>query len=262
MADNVVKVPKIRYLYSVIISVVFVTVIAVFADKLDMKSSMLPFVFMAAYDIANVLLVRRAAPRECFKLFMASVLTVFMIYKIISVFGIVNTYNDDGFFSDTESNFYFLFDLMMVINMVSTFFFLVFLRFMMSKQSIKNISKTSVKRFAVCAVILCLLAICDLLLWNFAKPYEDKFLDYVSTYSAEKWEKYPNKRIDMFADFEKNHSLDGMEKSEVEKLLGKPETDEGYEMGYDKNGHNILAVFYKDGAVTEYKIIQIKNKEK
>ncbi len=262
MTENVAKVSKIKYLYSVIISVVFVTVIAVFADRMDMKSSMLPFILMAAYDIANVLLVRRAAPRECFKLFMTSVLTAFVIYKIISVFGIINTYNDDGFFSDTESNFYFLFDVMMVINMVSTFFFLVFLRFMMSKQSIKNISKISVKRFAVCAVILCLLAICDLLLWNFSKPYEDKFLDYVSTYSVEKWEKYPNKRIDMFDDFEKNHELSGMKKEDVEALLGKPETDEGYELGYDKNGHNILAVLYKDGAVAEYKIIQVnKNKE-
>lgn len=258
MNNGVVKVPKIKYLYSVIVSVLYVIIIAVFADKFDMKSSVIPFVIMAVYDIINVILVKNASPRECFKLFLTSVLTVFVLYKVVSVFGIVNTYNDDGFFSDTESNFYFLFDAMMVINMVSTFIFLVFLRFMMLRRSIKTISKTSLKRFAVCVTVLCIISVGDLLLWNFAEPYENEFLDYVSTYSYEKWVNYPNKRITMFPDFEKNHGIKGMEQSKVEEFIGKPETEYGYEMGYDKNGHNILVITYKDGIVQEYKIIQLK----
>ena len=259
--NDVVKVSKLNYLYSAIASVIFVVIIAVFSEKMDVTSSYIPFLLIAAYDIFNIILVRRASPRECFKLFMMSVLIVFGIYKIITVFGIVNTFNDDGFFADYESNFYFIFDIMMVVNMVSTFFFLVFMRFMLSRQSIKNISKISVKRFVICTVILCFLAIGDLLLWNMAKPYEDKFLEYVSTYSPEKWEKYPSKRIDMFEDFEKSNDLHGMKKEDVEKILGEPELDEGYEMGFDKNGHNVLAIVYKDGTVAEYKIIQIKKKE-
>lgn len=252
------KLKKINYFYAFLIALVFAGVLFVFANKLDVNSSVVPFVLVTLFDIANVINVRRAAPRDCFVPFFVSSLTVFVLYKIVSVSSFLGMMESDGFLTDGEFAHSYGLDILMGSLVISSFIFNVILRFFISKQKLRNISRVSRRRFGITFGGLILIFALSVASWSLAAPYKEEYLDYVSTFSSEKWEAFPQSRINMYEDFEKNYGSTVFSADKIAELLGEPDFEEenayGYYLGDNENGHNKLYIKFEGDWVSSYEL--------
>ena len=254
---NDIKKPGfLTYLYAFLTAVLLAVFLFVFSNLVDSTGSVVPFIIITVFDIANVVIVHKHRPRDCFGPFIISVLTFYLLYKIVAVTSTVAMYKADGFLTDGEFSHSYGLDVLMVSLMLSTYIFSVFLRFALSRQKLKMVSKVSVKRFVLGLLLLCVLGTVSLISWKIAEPYKNEYLDYVSTFSAEKWAHFPDSRINMFYDFETKYQLVGLDKSAVLNLLGNPEMSDDdtdcYKMGDSSQGHHTLKIKYENGTVLSY----------
>ncbi len=253
MKNNFEKLKKTNYLYAFLIALVFAGVLFVFANKLDVNSSVVPFVLVTVFDIANVINVRRLAPRDCFFPFLVSSVTVFVLYKIVSISSFFNMLKSDGFLTDGEFAHSYGLDILMGSLVISSFIFNVALRFFLSKQKLRSISRISRRRFGVSFGALVLIFVVSIASWSMAAPYKEKYLEYVSTFSSQKWTQFPYSRINMYDDFAANYDLTAMSSDEVQEILGVPdETGDAlyiYELGDNEAGHNKLYINFENDFV-------------
>lgn len=248
----------ITYLYSALVALLFAVLLFVFSNLVDTESSIVPFVLLTVYDIVNVILVRKFKPSYCFAPFAVSVITFFLLYKVVGVSSVISMYNADGFLSDGEFAHSYGLDILMVSMVISTYIFSVFIRFVLSKQKLRKVSKSSVRKFFAYLCVIVLVGVSSILSWKIAEPYKDAYLKHVSTFSTDKWIAYPDSRVTMFEDFESNNSLTGMTKDEIIRLFGDPDSSDKseivYKLGDSEKGHHKLVIELENDIVLSYNV--------
>ena len=253
-----VEFKKITYFYAFLTALAFALAIFVSANVVDVSSSFVPFLCLSIFDILNVFLVKKYAPRDCFGSFFISSISVYIFYKIVSLVSFFRMCSSDGFLTDGEFAHAYALDILMISLVISTFVFNVFMRFLVSKQKIKHISRESIKRFLICMAVFVVIGTISVFSWSYAKPMKDDFIKHVSTFSTEKWKTFPESRIRMFDNLTVNYKLDNMKKDDIVKLLGEPDVTENetmiYKLGDNEKGHNRIYIYTENDSSVGYEV--------
>lgn len=242
-----------HYLLSAGTGAALLLILWIFSDAAE--GTTLPMTIMAVYLAALMLLSRKLTSWDAMKFSAVSQLVLFVGYKILSVFQVIQDYRQDGFLADYEVSPYQIMDLFFLLWITSVFLMTALIRFALARKKIRQIPGRTMKTIGVFLLVFVLLGMADMLSWKAAKPETEKLNRYCQTFSPEKWQMYAPKRELMLADFLAEYR--GISESELEELLGKPEQKEGYFVGYGGQGEMYASFVFEDGLLSDVNFVSL-----
>lgn len=244
---------KKDYLFALLMGVLFLLALWIFSDSMEGNGSSVPFLLMGAYLAAVVILSRKLSSRDAMLFSLISQLTVFLGYKGITIAGVIGDYRADGFLADYEVGPYQAVDAFLLVFLFTIFLMTAVIRFALARKKFRQIPKTTLKMIGISLVVLAAAGVVNFLSWNLTKPYTRKLDTYCQTFTPEKWSAYAPKRELMLPDFLAEYQ--GISQTELEQLLGQPETDDGYFVGYGGQGEMYASFVYEDGGLQDAEFV-------
>lgn len=246
---------KRYYGWSALCGAGFVFVLLAVAPYLNIEQgSIAPSVLFALFVVAILLVNRKLPPAQAVYPYTVALTTFFLSYRIVGGYSLYQAVQNDGYLADFE-----VFDLKLMDGIFSVAVLLLFplvlaIRFALSRQKVSGISKRSWKRAGISLLVLLLVIGGNWLAWGCTKPYTDDFDQYCTTFTVEKWEAYPEKRMLMLEDFQRQYPLIGKTEDEVTALLGLSQ-DGKYFLGNSSEGQQYLYLFLEAGVVQRTEIL-------
>ncbi len=240
-------------LISVATGIVFLLALWIFSDAA--QGSSVPMVLMIVYLAALVFLAWKLTSWNAMKFSFISQMIVFLGYKIISVVNLVEAYRQDGFLADYEMSSFQTLDVFILLFLATTFLMTALVRFSLMRKKLRLTPKKTWKTLGVSLLIFVVLGAVDLVSWNALNPLTAKLDDYCQTFSAEKWEQYAPKRELMLPDFLAEHK--GISQQELHKLLGEPEKEEGYFVGFGGTGELYAQFVFEHDQLQDVNLISV-----
>ncbi len=245
---------KLReYLFSIVSGIVFLLALWIFSDAGEVST--VSMALMTVYLAALVVLTWKLTSWDAMKFSRVSLLIVFLGYKIISLVNLVEDYQQDGFLADYEVGPYQTIDFFFLIFLVSTFFTTALVRFALVRKKIRQIPKKTLKTIGVSLVIFVFVGAATMLSWNLTTPITAKLDQHCQTFSVEKWQNFSPKRELMLADFLAEYK--GISQSELKELLGEPEKETGYFVGYGGKGELYANFVFENECLQDVNLISI-----
>ncbi|MBE7042957.1 MAG: hypothetical protein E7399_05625 [Ruminococcaceae bacterium] len=241
------------YLISCATGVLFLLSLWIFSDAAE--GSTVSMAMMIAYLVILVVLAWRLTSWDAMKFSFISQMVAFIGYKIISLVNLLGDYRQDGFLADYEVGSYETMDLFFLLFLVTTFLMTALVRFALVRKKIRQTPKKTWKTIGIVLAIYVGLGIVTMPLWNVLNPVTAKLDQYCQTFSPEKWQNYAPKRELMLPDFLVEYK--GISKAEAEELLGKPEKEEGYFVGYSAQGEMYAEFVFENDSLTDVNLISI-----
>lgn len=242
-----------NYLLSVLTGLLFLLALWIFSDAAE--GSSVSMWLMLAYLGVLVFFGWKLTSWDAMKFSAVSQVTAFLGYKIISIVNVIGDYRKDGFLADYEVGPYQTLDLFFLVFLVTTFLMNALVRFALVRKKIKQIPKETLKVIGISLLIFIVLGVVNMLSWKITKPATEKLDQYCQTFSEEKWQTYHAKRELMLADFLVEYK--GISKAELNKLLGEPEKEEGYFVGFGAQGEIYADFVFENDSLQDVNLVSI-----
>ena len=241
---------KKDYLLAIACGVGLLLVFWIFSDLVEGSQSNVPFIIMAVYLAAVAVLSKKLPSWDCLLFSLITQLTVFVGYKVLSMIGVVQDYRADGFLADYEVGPYQMSELFMVVFLVVCFLMTAVIRFALARKGFRQIPKKTLRRLGLYILILIAVGAVNNLSWSVTKPLTAKLDQYCQTFTPEKWAEYAPKRELMLPDFMAEYQ--GISRQELEQLLGQPEQQGSYFVGYGGQGQVFVSFVYdQEGGLSD-----------
>ena len=241
------------YLISVATGMVFLLALWIFSDAGEVST--VSMALMTVYLVALVVLTWKLTSWDAMKFSLISLLIAFLGYKIISLVNLVGDYRQDGFLADYEVGPYQTMDLFFLLVLGTTFLMTAVVRFALVRKKFRQIPKKTWKTIGVSLLIFVVLGAVNMLSWNLLNPITAKLDQHCQTFSVEKWQNFAPKRELMLPDFLAEHK--GISQAELQELLGEPEKEEGYFVGYGGEGELYAEFVFENDQLQDVNLISV-----